>query len=111
VCLGAIALARVVAQQPAAPRAPGASAAESRAQKGGEDVTGPYDVAGNWPVPLGHAGYTWGSMGGIFAESPDRIYVLMRGELPVPEKAPAGYTGGYGAFWSAATTRKPRPQK
>jgi DNA-binding beta-propeller fold protein YncE len=109
VCLGAITLGAVVARQASA-RRPLAATAEPQAQKGGEDVTGPYDVAGNWPIPLGHAGYTWGSMGGIFAESPDRIYVLMRGELPVPEKAPPGYTGGYGAFGAPATTGKPRLQ-
>jgi sugar lactone lactonase YvrE len=81
-------------------------------EKGGEDETGPYEVAIGWPQPLGHPGWTWGSQGGVFAESPNRIYILQRGELPelpIPGKAPAGgYTGGYGAFGTPATQGKPR---
>jgi sugar lactone lactonase YvrE len=61
-----------------------------------------------WPQPLGHPGWTWGSQGGVFAETPNRIIVLQRGELPIPEKAPEGYTGGYGSFGTPATAGKPR---
>jgi hypothetical protein len=77
-------------------------------EKGGENETGPYDVAEGWPQPLGHSGRTWGSQGGVFAETPNRIYILQRGELPIPEKAPEGYTGGYGSFGQPATQGKPR---
>lgn len=77
-------------------------------QKGGEEETGPYQVVENWPQPLGHPGWIWGSQGGVFAETPNRIFLLQRGELPIPEKAPAGYTGGYGAFGQPATSGKPR---
>jgi DNA-binding beta-propeller fold protein YncE len=81
----------------------------ARAQeKGGENETGPYEVVTGWPKPLGHPGWTWGSQGGVFAENPNRIILLQRGELPVPEKAPEGYTGGYGAFGVPATQGKPR---
>jgi hypothetical protein len=76
--------------------------------KGGEEETGPYEVVQDWPRPLGHPGFTWGSQGGVFAESPNRIFILQRGELPIPEKAPEGYTGGYGAFGQPATNGKPR---
>jgi DNA-binding beta-propeller fold protein YncE len=72
--------------------------ARAPVKKGGEDVSGPYEVHENWPSPLGDPGYTWGSVGGVFAESADRIYVLMRGQLRLPSKAPADYTGAYGAF-------------
>lgn len=55
-------------------------------QKGGWDVTGPYDVVRDWPKPLsnlpGHENWTWGSMQSVFAESPNRVFVLQRGELP-----------------------------
>ena len=52
--------------------------------KGGEDETGPYDVVENWLKPLpGHDGWTFGPIAGVFAETPDRIYVLQSGELPV----------------------------
>ena len=52
--------------------------------------TGPYQVDPDWPMPLpddehSHDGWTWGSMGGVYAESPDRIWVAMRGELPLQE--------------------------
>jgi DNA-binding beta-propeller fold protein YncE len=77
-------------------------------EKGGENETGPYEIVDGWPQPLGHPGWTWGSQGGVFAESPNRIYVLQRGELPVPEKAPEGYTGGYGSFGTPATRGTPR---
>jgi hypothetical protein len=54
--------------------------------------TGPYRVVSDWPKPLpdtrhSHDGWTWGSFGGVFAESPDRIWVAMRGELPLPQGA------------------------
>ncbi len=77
-------------------------------EKGGEEETGPYQVADGWPKPLGHPGWTWGSQGGVFAETPNKIFILQRGELPVPEKAPQGYTGGYGAFGQPATSGTPR---
>ncbi|HEY5623878.1 MAG TPA: hypothetical protein VIV14_08950 [Gammaproteobacteria bacterium] len=57
---------------------------------GGQDQTGPYEVVPDWPKPLsqlpGHDDWTWGAVQGIFAESPDRVYILMRGELPVLER-------------------------
>ncbi|MFN0002742.1 MAG: hypothetical protein ACKVOF_08100 [Pseudohongiellaceae bacterium] len=54
--------------------------------------TGAYQVVENWPKPLpdtrhSHDGWTWGSFGGVYAETPDRIWVAMRGELPLPEGA------------------------
>jgi hypothetical protein len=54
--------------------------------------TGHYKVVDNWPKPLpdtrhAHDGWTWGSFGGVYAESPDRIWVAMRGELPLPPGA------------------------
>src|SRR5690349_5060143 len=44
--------------------------------------TGHYRVAENWPKPLpdtrhSHAGWTWGSFGGVYAETPDRIWIAM----------------------------------
>ena len=63
-------------------------------EKGGQEEFGPYEPVENWPKPLPdgpdgvtHAGWTWGSVGGIFAETPDRIWVAMRGELPLPPGA------------------------
>lgn len=50
--------------------------------KGGGDVTGPYDYVENWPQPIHNDGWSWGSIPAVFAESPDRVLVYMRGELP-----------------------------
>ena len=69
-------------------------------QKGGEDETGPYDLATNWPLPVCGQGYQWGSVGGVFAETPDRVFVFQRGCLPaippgnsiVPPRNAAGYS-------------------
>src|SRR5262245_24597057 len=54
--------------------------------------TGPYQVMANWPQPLpdtrhSHDGWTWGSFGSVYAETPDRIWIAMRGELPLPDGA------------------------
>jgi DNA-binding beta-propeller fold protein YncE len=59
--------------------------------KGGLDVlSGPYEVVPNWPKPLsqlpGHENWTWGAVQGVFAESPDRVFMLERGELPVMQR-------------------------
>ena len=51
------------------------------AVKGYDDVTGPYNVVENWPQPL-HPDWGWGRTGGVWAESPDRVFVLQTGEIP-----------------------------
>jgi peptidylamidoglycolate lyase len=55
-------------------------------EKGGQDVFGAYEVAKDWPKPIsdlpGNEKWTWGAVDSVFAESPDRVYVLQRGELP-----------------------------
>src|SRR5262245_56535605 len=53
---------------------------------GAEDISGPYEVAEGWPKDLstlpGHEKWTYGGARGIFAESPNRVYLLGGGELP-----------------------------
>jgi len=65
---------------------PGAGFAAVPGEIGGWDLTGPYDVAKDWPKPLsqlpGHEKWTWGSVEGVFAESPNRVFIFQRGELP-----------------------------
>ena len=63
-------------------------------EKGGQEEFGHYEVVPNWPQPLPdgpdgvkHDGWTWGSVGAVYAETPDRIWIAQRGELPLPEKA------------------------
>src|SRR5687768_8394612 len=45
-------------------------------QKGGEDETGPYNLVTGWPMPVCGDGYQIGSVGGVFAETPDRVFVF-----------------------------------
>jgi DNA-binding beta-propeller fold protein YncE len=75
----------------------GAIAMTTQAQKGGEDITGPYTVVESWMKPFARPGYIQGSQGGVFAESPDRIFVLNRGELKLPDKLPVDFNGAWGS--------------
>ena len=77
-------------------------------QKGGEEETGPYDVVANWPQSFARPGYIWGSQGGVFAESPNRIFLLNRGEVKLPEKLPDSFNGSWGSLGQGpATQTKP----
>src|ERR1700741_4763537 len=59
-------------------------------RKGGQDTFGHYAVVADWPKPLAqlpnHDGWTYGAAQSVFAVSPDRVFVLQRGELPVVER-------------------------
>jgi len=65
---------------------PGAGFAAVPGEKGGWDITGPYEAVPNWPKPMsqlpGHEKWTWGAVEGVFAESPNRVFIVQRGELP-----------------------------
>jgi DNA-binding beta-propeller fold protein YncE len=78
-------------------------------EKGGDDRTGPYDVVAKWPQPLALAkpGQIWGSTGGIFAETPNRIFIANRGEIKLPEKLPNNFTGAFGSTGLQATSQVP----
>ena len=39
------------------------------------------DVVTNWPQPFARPGYIQGVQTGVFAETPNRIFVLNRGEI------------------------------
>jgi hypothetical protein len=89
------ALAATAACNTAPPPPPAEPAAPAvQLQKGGQDLYGPYRVAANWLQPLPdeadgvrHEGWTWGSQAAVYAESPDRIWIAQRGELPLPKGA------------------------
>ena len=77
-------------------------------QKGGEDETGPYLVVDKWmKATFAKPGYIQGSQGGVFAESPNRIFVLNRGELKLPDKLPDAYNGAWGSLGQQATQATP----
>ena len=84
VCL--MGVAAVLAQE----TVPGEGFAAIPGQKGGQDVSGAYDVVNGWPIDTatlpGHAGWTMGAGEAIFPESPDRVFVLVRGEIPTMER-------------------------
>jgi len=61
-------------------------AATTPAEKGGIDETGPYNVVENWFKPL-HQGKQQCVLG-VFAETPDRIYLVS--EVEVPADKPVG---------------------
>src|SRR4051812_34187434 len=53
---------------------------------------GDYEPVTPWPQPLpdtdlSHAGWTWGSGAGVWAETPDRVWVAQRGEIELPAGA------------------------
>jgi hypothetical protein len=62
-------------------------------ERGGQEEFGHYRPVDGWLKPLPEstpgelAGWTWGSVGGVYAESPDRIWIAMRGLLPLPDGA------------------------
>jgi peptidylamidoglycolate lyase len=56
--------------------------AQAPPEKGGDDATGPYELVAGWPQNYCGDGYVIGSTAGIWAESPDRVYIFSRGCLP-----------------------------
>ncbi len=55
-------------------------------EKGGSDQLGPYEVVPGWPKPLStlpnHEKWGYGAVQYVFAQNPNRIFILERGELP-----------------------------
>src|SRR5262245_65398517 len=80
-------------------KTPGEGFAAVPGLKGGNDAFGPYDPVQNWPRPLGeslpnHENWTYSQATDIFPETPDRVLVTFKGELPV---LPGGR--GRGTTW------------
>ena len=48
----------------------------------------PYDVVRAWHKPFAKQGFAFGGNSGLYAESPDRIFVLQRGETLLPFPLP-----------------------
>src|ERR1700741_4685377 len=53
----------------------------------------PYDVVRGWHKPFAQPGFAFGGNSGIFAESPNRIFVAQRGETRLPSPLPAEFSG------------------
>jgi len=70
-------------------------------ERGGFDISGPYQVDPNWPKKTWPApGYIWGSQSGVYPESADKVFLTSRGEIELPKdlKVPPGFLGNWGAL-------------
>ncbi len=94
---------------------PGTGFAAVPGLSGGEDLTGAYDVVRNWPQDIstlpGNEKWTYGAGESVYAESPNRIYALYRGEIPkmkepkqmlLPQAGPS-ISFPVAGFWRDAT--------
>ena len=70
------------AGEAAAPAMPAMDEAAVPLVKGGGHETGPYEVVPNWPQPI-HDDWTWGRTPAVWAETPNKVFVLQSAELPV----------------------------
>lgn len=69
----------------------------------------PYTVVRGWHKPFAQPGFAFGGNSGVFAESPDRIFVAQRGEARLPDPVPptfAGYAGSIGINVLSAVDRR-----
>src|SRR5436190_18444292 len=58
----------------------------------------PYDVVRGWHKPFSEPGIAFGGNSGIFAESPNRIFIAQRGEAKLPDPVPPGFLGFAGSI-------------
>jgi len=65
---------------------PGFGFAAIPGQKGGQDTFGPYEPVKDWPKNIstvaGNEKWTWGAGQSVYAENPNRVFLIFRGELP-----------------------------
>jgi hypothetical protein len=52
----------------------------------------PYSVVRDWHQPFAEPGFAFGGNSGVFAESPNRIFVAQRGEYQLPNPVPPTFT-------------------
>jgi hypothetical protein len=58
----------------------------------------PYDVVRGWHKPNSEPGFTFGGSSGVFAESPNRIFLAQRGEYKLPDPVPPAFAGFAGSI-------------
>ena len=58
----------------------------------------PYEVVRGWHKPFAREGYAFGGNSGVWAESPQRIFIAQRGETRLPQPVPAEFTGHAGSI-------------
>ena len=58
----------------------------------------PYNVVRGWQKPFAESGFAFGGNSGVFAESPDRIFIAQRGEFRLPAPLPPEFSGFAGSI-------------
>lgn len=67
----------------------------------------PYRIEPDWLQPFAKEGFVWGSHPGIWVENDDRIFIIQRGELKIPEPKPENFTNFYGSADDLNALRPP----
>ena len=75
-----------------------------------EVIPTPYEVVDGWMTPFADDGYAFGSHPGVVAESPDRIFVIQRGEIQLPDPLPSGWAGFVGSIGLSALNTEESPR-
>jgi hypothetical protein len=81
-----------LSQVTAQPKQPAAPFAAVPGEKGGQDYLGAYEAVEGWPKPMstipGHdPKWGWSAVESIYAQNPNKVFIVQRGELPVlPER-------------------------
>src|SRR5438093_8019425 len=90
---------RAVLAQAQGPKA-GAGFAAIPGTKGGQDIFGAYEVVPGWPKDIstvpGNEKWTYGAGQSVYAESPNRVFMLYRGELPNIKRPPTKLLSEFG---------------
>ena len=73
------------------------------AQEPGPDPSNVVD----WRKPFSQEGFAWGSHPGVFIESDDRIFVVQRGEIPLPDPVPPEFENWVGSIGMSALRETP----
>lgn len=58
----------------------------------------PYTVVRGWHKPFARPGFAFGGNSGVWAESPNRIFIAQRGETRLPQPVPPGFAGYAGSI-------------
>jgi hypothetical protein len=58
----------------------------------------PYNIIRGWHKPFAEEGFAFGGSSGVFAESPNRIFIAQRGETRLPDPIPAEFSGFAGSI-------------
>ena len=72
---------------------------------------GAYEAVDGWVTPFAEDGFAFGSHTGVFAESPDRIFIVQSGEIEIPSPPPSGWNGFVGSIGIDATEPEARAER